>query len=399
LFDRSFCCLDIIVERYKPTSTTADDGQSVVSRVRKVKVSTSRMSLLWDERLCLSSSDINFTLHYDRHVRMTRLSLMVTDFHVRLKNDLLIYPFQATLKLDHLRTYSLLHLEVSSLTGQIDFERLAYLIAVVHQIESIVETTSAIFRPAQIVEPIVEADVISVDDLRNGSMKYLCQSSNDPPNANEIAFTRTTNHNLASSMTWKYPQRRSILKCHILPLPFVDDASGGGVAHRIKTVRLTPFDLAQNDENVSFIQVECLMQYWHFGTKQFVTWQTFELSDSETLFLDFSNDLAQNPYSEMWRIVLVNASMIIDEANTLAASTRIDSLQSERYEPSIEMGITIPNIRVHFMIIPQVRIDMNESFSPLLDLEGTVVVHVRIDSEWMQTRCAHAELGQYFLRS
>ena len=290
---------------------------------------------------------------------MTRLSLMVTDFNVRLKNDLLIYPFQATLKLDHLRTYSLLHLELSSLTGQIDFERLAYLIAVVHQIESIVETTSAIFRPAQIVEPTIEPDVISVDDLRNGSMKYLFQASNDLPNTNEIVFTRTSNHNLASSMTWKYPQRRSILKCHILPLPFVDDAPGAGVSHRLKTVRRTPFGLVEM-KRTSF-QVECLMQYWHFGTKQFVTWQTFELSDGQPLFLDFSNDLAHNPYSEMWRIVLVNASLIVDEANTLAASTRIDSLQSERYEPSIEMGITIPNIRVHFMIIPQVRIDINHS--------------------------------------
>lgn len=143
------------------------------------------------------------------------------------------------------------------------------------------------------------------------------------------------------------------------------------------------------------------MQYWHFGTKQFVTWQTFELSDGQPLFLDFSNDLVQNPYSEMWRIVLVNASLIIDEANTLAASTRIDSLQSERYEPSIEMGITIPNIRVHFMIIPQVRIDINR-FSPsdiLLDLEGTFFLHVRIDSQRMQTRCSDIELGQYFLRS
>jgi len=95
------------------------------------------------------------------------------------------------------------------------------------------------------------------------------------------------------------------------------------------------------------------MQYWHFGTKQFVTWQTFDLSDGQPLFLDFSNDLGQNPYSEMWRIVLVNASSIINQANSLAASTRIDSLQSQRYEPSIEMTIKIPNIRLHFMIDPQ----------------------------------------------
>jgi hypothetical protein len=96
------------------------------------------------------------------------------------------------------------------------------------------------------------------------------------------------------------------------------------------------------------------MQYWHFGTKQFVTWQTFDLSDGQPLFLDFSNDLGQSPYSEMWRIVLINASSIINQANSLAASTRIDSLQSQRYEPSIEMTIKIPNIRLHFMIDPQV---------------------------------------------
>ena len=98
------------------------------------------------------------------------------------------------------------------------------------------------------------------------------------------------------------------------------------------------------------------MQYWHFGTKQFVTWQTFELSDGQPLFLDFSNDLGHNPYSEMWRIVLVNASPIINQANCLAASTRIDSLQSQRYEPSLEMTVKVPNIRLHFMVDPQVYI-------------------------------------------
>ena len=96
------------------------------------------------------------------------------------------------------------------------------------------------------------------------------------------------------------------------------------------------------------------MQYWHFGTKQFVTWQTFELTDGQPLFLDFSNDLGQNPYSEMWRIVLVNASSIINQADSLAASTRIDSLQSQRYEPSLEMTIKIATIRVNFMIDPPV---------------------------------------------
>ncbi len=96
------------------------------------------------------------------------------------------------------------------------------------------------------------------------------------------------------------------------------------------------------------------MQYWHFGTKQFVTWQTFDLTDGQALFLDFSNDLGQNPYSEMWRIVLVNASSIINQASPLAASTRIDSLQSQRYEPALEMTIKVPNIRLHFMIDPQV---------------------------------------------
>ena len=98
------------------------------------------------------------------------------------------------------------------------------------------------------------------------------------------------------------------------------------------------------------------MEYWHFGIKQCVTWQTFDLTDGEPLFLDFSNDLGQNPYSEMWRIVLLNLSSIINQANALAASTRIDSLQSQRYEPSIEMTIKIPNIRLHLMIDLQVKI-------------------------------------------
>ncbi len=226
---------DIIVERYKPTSTTAVDGQSVVTRVRKVKVSTSKMSLTWDERLCFSLSDVHFTLHYDRHVRMTHFSLTINDFNARLDNNLLIYPCQATLKLDHHRTYSLLHLEFSSLNGKIDFNILAYLITLINQIRSIVDIAITIFRPSPLPDPL-DNDIISVDDLRNGSMKCIFQSSNDLPNTNEIFFTTNNNHNLVSCMTWKYPQRRSILKCHILPLPFDDDLNGAVTSHRTKTV-------------------------------------------------------------------------------------------------------------------------------------------------------------------
>ncbi|CAF2957991.1 unnamed protein product [Rotaria sp. Silwood2] len=324
---------NIIVERYKPTSTTAVDGQSIVSRVRKVKVLTSKMSFMWDERLCLSLSDVHFTLHYDRHVRMTHFSLIINDLNVRFNNNLLIYPCQATLKLDHHRTYSLLHLECSSLTGKIDFNLLAYLLTVINQIRTIVDIAISICQPSKIIE-LISDDIISVDDLRNGSMKWIFQSSHELPSINEIFFTTKNHQNIASCMTWKYSQRRSILKCHILPLPFDNDLTGSVMSRKLKTV-------------------ECLMQYWHFGTKQFVTWQTFDLSDGQPLFLDFSNDLGQNPYSEMWRIVLLNASSIINQANSLAASTRIDSLQSQRFEPSIEMTIKIPNIRLHFMIDPQ----------------------------------------------
>ncbi|CAF1476013.1 unnamed protein product [Adineta steineri] len=179
-------------------------------------------------------------------------------------------------------------------------------------------------------------------------MKCIFQSSNDLPNTNEISFTTTNNHDLASCMTWKYPQRRSILKCHILPLPFHDDLNGVVVPNRIKTV-------------------ECLMQYWHFGTKQFVTWQTVDLSDGQPMFLDFSNDLGQNPYSEMWRIVLLNASSVINQANSLAASTRIDSLQSQRFEPSLEMTIKISNIRLHFMIDPTQKENSSSNFKSILN--------------------------------
>lgn len=288
------------------------------------------MSLTWDERLCFSLLDVHFALHYDRHVRMTHFSLIINDLNARLDQHLLIYPCRATLKLHHHRTYSLLHLDFSSLTGKIDFNILAYLITVTDQIRSIVDKAVSIFRPSKIPDPI-DNDIISVDDLRNGSMKCIFQATHDLPGTNEIYFTTTNHHHIASCMTWKYPQRRSILKCHILPLPFDADINNVAATYRPKTV-------------------DCLMQYWHFGTKQFVTWQTFELSDGQALFLDFSNDLGQNPYSEMWRIVLVNAASIINQANSLAASTRIDSLQSQRYEPSIEMTIKIPNIRLHLLL-------------------------------------------------
>ena len=167
---------------------------------------------------------------------MTRLSLLVNNFNAHLNNQLLLYPFQATLKLDHLRTYSLLHLELSSLTGKLDFNVLAHLITVIDQIRTIVEMTLSLFQHSKAIEH-VDDDNISVDDLRNGSMKCVFQSTTDLPNVNEVVFTQTDHRNLASCMTWKYPERRSILKCHILPLPFDDDLTGIVLTQRIKTVR------------------------------------------------------------------------------------------------------------------------------------------------------------------
>jgi hypothetical protein len=194
------------------------------------------MSLVWDQSLSLALSDVHFTLYYDRHVRMTRLSLLINDLNARLHDDLLIYPCQATLKLDHLRTYSLLQLEFSSMTIQIDFDRLAYLIDVINQIRIIIDIVSLIFQSRKPLDT-VDDDTIYVDDLRNGTMKCLFETSTDQPNVNEIHFQTINQKNLASSMTWKYAQRRSILKCHILPLPFDDDSLAGViVANRIKTV-------------------------------------------------------------------------------------------------------------------------------------------------------------------
>jgi hypothetical protein len=167
---------------------------------------------------------------------MTHFSLIINDLNARLNNNLLIYPCQATLKLDHHRTYSLLHLEFSSLTGKIDFNILSYLIIVINQIQTIIDVAIPIFRPSKTLDPI-DNDILSVDDLRNGSMKWIFQSSNDLPNTNEIFFTTTNNSNLASCMTWKYPQRRSILKCHILPLPFDDELNGVAMSCRTKTVK------------------------------------------------------------------------------------------------------------------------------------------------------------------
>jgi hypothetical protein len=191
---------------------------------------------------------------------MTRLSLMINDLNARLKNDLLIYPCQATLKLDHLRTYSLLHLDMSALTGQLDFDKLAYLIKVIDQIQSIVEITTAIFRPTKVLETM-EDDQISVDDLRNGTMKCLFQASHSQPNVNEIVFITSSNR-LTSSMTWKYTERRSMLKCHILPLPFDDELHGIVLSHRVKTVGWVRLLTCVN-EFVADRMFDAILAFWH----------------------------------------------------------------------------------------------------------------------------------------
>ncbi|CAF1003428.1 unnamed protein product, partial [Didymodactylos carnosus] len=110
--------------------------------------------------------------------------------------------------------------------------------------------------------------------------------------------------------------------------------------------------------------VECLLQYWHPCYTEFLTYHNFKLVDGESTFMDFSSDLNLNPFSDIWRIVILHHTSILTtsqiSANSLAASTRIDSFQSNRYQPQIQMILTIPNIRLNFLLNDETTTTTND---------------------------------------
>lgn len=166
---------------------------------------------------------------------------------------------------------------------------------------------------------------ITEDDLRNGNFGiYNEKNLPDDLNINTSSILPCDNQIYASKNTlcWRYAERRSIVFLKIQPIPFIIQTSS---------------------------KIKCYLEYLNPCKSSFTQVKEFYLKEeSFTTVVDYKDKLNQLKshldltYSTVWRIRLSNDSMSFIHAETLLASTRVDSLalvQDDLSIKNIEIGI------------------------------------------------------------
>lgn len=300
---------DITIERYDVRSSTSFLGPSTISQYGKVKVSTSKINLIWEERLHCCLSRTNLVVNQDEENGRTMiLNFSINDLNVRDKSDLVVLPFDGTLNVEKFEDFSLIKIDLSSLKIRVERRFLIYLKTVLTQISSLISVVQTIFD----IEESSFEDRIFVDDLRNGSMKK------------EISFCQLDDR--TGSIFWRYDKRRTICQCQI-----------------------NPFDLG-SEQSVGFLE------FFDVSSKNFVTWKKLVLSRREATFLDFSSTCDKNPYSSVWRLVF-RCSSKSEIFSSFVDEIRIDSFRRESSCPSIELSICFSAFRFDFLF-DEIRCDV-----------------------------------------
>ncbi|XP_014673464.1 PREDICTED: vacuolar protein sorting-associated protein 13B-like [Priapulus caudatus] len=125
--------------------------------------------------------------------------------------------------------------------------------------------------------------VQGLDDLRTGSFEYVYDTDclGKEPATWEIVFCPDK-----STMTWRYPEPRSLTKVTIDPVP----------------IRST---LKSDVVSEQHPMVPCVLQYWDPLRRIFLDAKDFTLSESASYSLNLPKDSLEMPASNVWRVLII----------------------------------------------------------------------------------------------
>lgn len=174
------------------------------------------------------------------------------------------------------------------------------------------------------------------DDLRNSEFKYKIIDTNylktkaqsdfmghiKLPDTNEIVCVDDLNLDgaYASTVTWRYAQRRALTSLVINPLPFI----------------------GQQETN----KLECYLEYFNECLKRFICFKVFYLSEGVYIHVLDRDTNIKLVYSSVWRIRFSNETRKLVYASSLLASTRVDSLAQETSKFHAHLEGSIANLEV-----------------------------------------------------
>ncbi|GIY83883.1 vacuolar protein sorting-associated protein 13B [Caerostris darwini] len=175
------------------------------------------------------------------------------------------------------------------------------------------------------------------DDLRKGSFQFIqvVESDEYSPKPYEIVFNRFS-ANEPSSMTWCYPEPRTLTKIEVSPVPF-----------------------QSGEENCDKV-INCYLQYWNSTHQEYVNLCDFKLSETEQFNLDLP-DLNSDSVavSNKWRVLLdcgkcIDEDGIFEKENpylsplALAACMSIDSCFDPTLVPVFQVKASFELAKITF---------------------------------------------------
>ena len=158
------------------------------------------------------------------------------------------------------------------------------------------------------------------DDLRAGAFQFVESVSDQEPAPYQAVFGRNT-------LTWKYPQRRTLTKVVIFPLPFMEAS-----------------DLSHDLED----GVDCELLYWSEVLQHHLVYQHFQLSETRVLHLDLPlvTDKRMCASSMVWQ---VRINRLADQAyitpQALLSVLKIDSFASSKLLPESQLSVSVTSLK------------------------------------------------------
>ena len=158
------------------------------------------------------------------------------------------------------------------------------------------------------------------DDLRAGAFQFL-ESSDQDPSPYQAVFG-------GSTLTWKYPQRRTLSKVLLFPLPFLEAS-----------------DPSCEVED----GVDCELLYLSDTLRQFVVYRQFQLSESKVVHLDLPliRDKKHCCSSTTWQ-VRINRSgdQAFISPQSLLSVLKVDSFSSPSLQPESELSVSVTTLKL-----------------------------------------------------
>ena len=165
------------------------------------------------------------------------------------------------------------------------------------------------------------------DDLRAGAFQFLdpvLEGAAENPAPYQVVCD-------SSSLTWCYPQPRTLTRVVIFPLPFVEASE---------------FSFSEGGGE----RVDCELLHWADTLQSFVVYSSFQLSESQVVHLDLPllRDRRACSASTTWRVRL---SRQADQAYIsplgLVSVLKVDSFSSPRLLPSSSLSVRCSSLLLH----------------------------------------------------